>query len=106
MTKSNVVGGAGKDEEHFKSRFVRGTVIPRKIETALAQLGPKGYEENGDFVRRSRVSAVELSAFRSKYQDWIVEAREVGGESRVRILWCGSKEFAKHLRGLIDDNQE
>lgn len=103
---STIKGGAGKTEQDFKARYVRATVIPAKINSALAQLGPKGYEENADFTRRCHVNSNDLAAFRSAYADWIVEAREVGGDSRQRILWCGSKEFAKHLRGLLDDNQE
>jgi hypothetical protein len=98
--------GKGKTEEDFKGRFVRATVIPRKIDAALAQLGPKGYEDNMGFTRRAGVSANDLAAFRDQYRDYIIEAREVGGDSRARILWCGSKEFAKRLRGLIDGNQE
>ena len=88
----------GKTKADFVAKFSRKFVIPNKIRAALAELGPKGYEEQGEFLKRTGVTPVDLNAYKSEFDDHVIEARPVGGNSKVVTIWVGSASFASELQ--------
>lgn len=93
--------GQGKGKAEFQAKFSRKFIIPNKVTAAIAELGPTGYEEQGEFLKRVGLTPVDLNLCKESFADFWFEARPVGGNSKTCVIWCGSEKFAKELQGLL-----
>jgi hypothetical protein len=80
-------------------------VIPNKIKAALEKMGkdhgPEHYEYESDFIKLAGIHGGDLSAHRTAFEDFIVDARPIGsGNSRAaRRVWFATVKAAKAARG-------
>ncbi len=86
---------SGKDVESFRQLHDKSYRVPRIIKESLADLGDS-WEYEADFIKRSGVSALDLSTFREQFSDHWIEVR-TGGRNSKRV-WCGTVKFANKLR--------
>ena len=87
----------GKDITAFKESHDKNTIIPRKIDEGLKELGPDKWEYQADFIKICQISVTDLAMFREQYADFSVEIR---AKTR-KVVWCGSKALATKLRSMV-----
>jgi len=86
---------AGKDIGSFRELHDKAYRVPAAIKKALAELG-EGWEYEGEFLKRSGVSPIDLTTFREQFEDFWFEVRT--SNRNVKRIWCGTKKFADKLK--------
>lgn len=86
---------AKKNLDAFRSVHDKNVTIPNKIRAGLAALekaeGSEAWEYEGEFVKRSGISQTDLGAFRSQFEDHIVETN---GKAAKRVWFVDVKTAA------------
>jgi hypothetical protein len=92
---------AKKNLDAFRSVHDKNVTIPNKIRAGLTALkkaeGAEAWEYEGEFVKRAGIAQTDLGAFRSQFEDHIVETK---GKSAKRV-WFVDAETAATARDAI-----
>jgi hypothetical protein len=83
----------GRTLDEFCNNHDKKTLVPRRIKTALEQLGDS-WEYEKEFIKRCQISQTEMGQFREGFNEHVVE---LGGRNSRRV-WAGTVKFAKKLR--------
>lgn len=84
----------GKTLNEFADLHDKGTIVPKRIRTALVQLGDS-WEYEGDLIKRAGLSQTDFSRFREQFA--ADHSVELGGRNPKRA-WAGTKAFATKMR--------
>lgn len=85
----------------FRSLHDPSVVVPTKIKKGLEALAAEhaeAWEYEADFLERTKVTPVQLNAYREQFKAHFVEAQEPGRRTPVRA-WFGTTKAAKAARG-------
>lgn len=85
----------GKDVEAFRELHDKNFKVPKKIKTALAELGD-AWEYEAEFIKRCGVSNTDFAMFRDDFAAHWLEAKTEGRSSKR--VWCGTVKLANKLR--------
>lgn len=85
----------GKDLSSFRAVHDKAFRVPLVIKNALKELGDS-WEYEGEFLKRSGVSNIDLAAFREQFADHWFEVRS--GNRNVKRIWCGTAKYAAKLQ--------
>jgi hypothetical protein len=88
-----------KDLNAFRALHDRNVVVPDKIKKGLEALKKSGdaWEYEGEFMKRAAISQTDLGAYRSQFDEHIVETK---GKSGKRA-WFYDKKAAAEMRAAI-----
>ncbi len=92
--KRAVATGKGRSLDEFRELHDASYLVPKRIKSALAELGPDGWEYEVEFVRRAGLSQAEYGRFKGQFSDHLIKT--VG--HKARFVVAGSVKFADKLR--------
>jgi hypothetical protein len=87
------------DLDSFRNQYDKSVIVPAAIQRGLKELGDT-WEKEADFIRRTRVGAIDFARFRDQFLDYVVVVREAGKDSKR--VWCGTRGFAQKCREAAD----
>lgn len=88
-----------KTINEFREAHDKAHIIPKRIREGLKQLGPKGWEYEGDFIRRCNLSNADFSKYRDQFSDFIVPIQ--GKARNAARAWAGSVALANEMRDMV-----
>lgn len=97
MSQLAVKKTQGMSLDDLDNKFNPNVIIPKRINEALIKLGDNAMTVE-DFRKFSNISTTQLAMFSSQFEDFQVTVRDGG---RPKVLWCGTKAFAKKARERI-----
>ena len=80
--------------QEFRNTFDLETIVPKKINVALKQLG-SGWLYEMEFCKSADITSTQISNFRDRYSEHIVCIRD------RRRIWVGKKNIAEEMRRMI-----
>lgn len=83
----------GRDAQAFMEAHDRGTRVPKRIRTALGELG-EGWLYEGEFMKLAQLSPTDMGAFRDQFKEFWLDTT---GHNSKRV-WAGTPKFAAVLR--------
>lgn len=89
----------GKSFNEFVEHNDRNVMIPKRLTTALKQMG-NSWEDEREFLKLAGVSNTDITRFRDQFQEYIVVYRSAE-TGNVRRAWAGTKELAKKMRERV-----
>lgn len=87
---------AGKSLVDFRNLYDKSTIIPKRIDAALKQLGGSGWEFEVQFAKMAGVSLVDLGHFRDQYAEHVVTLNRDS-----KRAWAGTKAAAQKMREML-----
>jgi hypothetical protein len=93
------VTSKGKNIDAFRASHDKSYFVPKKIASALTELGDS-WEYEGEFIRRCQLSTGDFVVYRDQFKDFYVETASTGG-NRGKRVWAGTKAFAAKLRSTM-----
>lgn len=84
----------GRTLAEFRDQFDKSTIVPKRIKTALAELGRSHWLYELEFQKLAGVSLADLGNFRDQFSDYVVAMR-------TKRAWAGSTELAAQMREAL-----
>jgi len=85
----------GRDLADFAEQYNKDTIIPKKIEAALKELG-SCWEYESEFVKRAGVSFADWGHYREAYSENFLMIKSEG-----KRVWSGSKAMIVKMKGML-----
>lgn len=86
----------GRSLDEFRATYDKDTIIPQKIDAAIAELGKDGWAYEMEFVKLAGVGLSQLAAYRDAYAEHIVTLNR-----ESKRAWAGSKALAAKMRAML-----
>ena len=88
-------GSSVKSLTDFRQTYDKDTIIPRKIEAGIAEIGT-GWVYESEFVRIAGVTYSDLGMYREAYADHVVYIKR-----ESKRAWAGTPELAQQMREML-----
>lgn len=86
----------GRSLADFRQEYDKDFIVPKKIESAIADLGKDGWEYEVQFAKLAGLSLADLGNYRERYSEHVVTIKRDG-----RRAWAGSPKTAAAMRSML-----
>lgn len=86
----------GRSLAEFRATYDRDTIIPQRIDAALAELGKDGWAYEMEFIKLANIGIAQLASYREAYAEYVVPLNRDS-----KRAWAGSKAMAAKMREML-----